>query len=48
MGGVQGKHYERFDFLDEKRAALEDWERHLDQITGKDAGANVVELKQTA
>lgn len=36
--GVQGRHYERFDFLNEKRAALEKWARHLEQIiTGKSA-----------
>jgi integrase len=30
--GVQGKHYERYDFLREKRAALEKWARHLERI----------------
>jgi integrase len=36
--GVQGKHYERYDFLNEKRAALEKWTRHLERIiTGKSA-----------
>lgn len=30
--GVQGKHYERYDFLPEKRAALEKWARHLERI----------------
>ena len=36
--GVQGKHYERYDFLTEKRAALEKWARHLERIlTGKSA-----------
>lgn len=42
MGGVQGKHYERFDFLDEKRAALEAWERFLFATEG----GNVVEMRQ--
>lgn len=36
--GVQGRHYERYDFLAEKRAALEKWARHLERIiTGKAA-----------
>lgn len=43
--GVQGKHYERYDFLTEKRAALEKWARHLERIiTGK--AAKVVQLPE--
>lgn len=30
--GVQGKHYERYDFLPEKRQALERWAAHLQRI----------------
>jgi integrase len=30
--GVQGKHYERYDYLDEKRAALALWEKHLSGV----------------
>jgi hypothetical protein len=30
--GVQGKHYERYDYLDEKRAALALWEKHLASV----------------
>ena len=30
--GVQGRHYERYDFLPEKRAALEKWARELERI----------------
>jgi integrase len=30
--GVQGKHYERYDFLDEKRRALRKWSSHLERI----------------
>lgn len=30
--GVQGKHYERYDFLPEKRQALEKWARELERI----------------
>jgi len=30
--GVQGQHYERYDFLDEKRRALRKWAAHLERI----------------
>lgn len=41
--GVQGKHYERYDFLPEKRAALEKWARHLERvITGKTAKVTAI------
>lgn len=37
--GVQAKHYERYDFLDEKRQALERWAAHLQRVlSGKSAG----------
>lgn len=46
--GVQGKHYERYDFLPEKRAALDKWARHLERITtGKTAG-KVVQIPRAA
>ena len=36
--GVQGQHYERYDFLDEKRRALRKWAAHLERIIeGKQA-----------
>lgn len=45
LSGVQAAHYDRHDYLNEKRAALEAWERHLERLrTG--ASANVVELVQ--
>lgn len=45
--GVQGKHYERYDFLSEKRAALEKWARHLERIiSGK--SAKVVQIPERA
>lgn len=45
--GAQGKHYERFHFLPEKRAALEKWAMHLDYIiNGK--SAKVVAIKGAA
>jgi integrase len=45
--GVQGRHYERYDFLPEKRAALEKWARHLERIISGKA-AKVVPLKGAA
>jgi hypothetical protein len=30
--GVQGKHYERYDYLEEKRAVLSQWEKHLSRV----------------
>lgn len=45
--GVQGKHYERYDFLKEKRAALEKWARHLERIISGKA-AKVVAIKGAA
>lgn len=42
--GVQGKHYERYDFLPEKRAALEKWARNLQRIIEGKA-AKVVPLR---
>ena len=44
--GVQGKHYERYDFLAEKRAALEKWADHLQRIIDPKREAKVVKLRQ--
>jgi len=43
--GVQGKHYERYDFLPEKRKALEKWARHLRAIIEGKPAAKVVKLR---
>lgn len=38
LGGVQTRHYDRHDYMAEKRQALKTWERHLDRLkTGKTA-----------
>lgn len=47
IAGVQDKHYDRHEYLDEKRQALLKWERHLERITS-DKPAKVVELKRKA
>jgi len=44
-GSVEGKHYDRYDYLREKRTALEKWERELKRILEESAPSNVVELK---
>ena len=35
-GGVQAKHYERYNYLKEKAAALSLWEQHLASVTSQD------------
>jgi integrase len=42
--GVQGKHYERHDFLDEKRVALDKWADHLKRIIDPTQTAKVIRL----
>ncbi len=38
LGGVQTRHYDRHDYMAEKRQALETWARHLERLkTGKTA-----------
>lgn len=44
--GVQGKHYERYNFLPEKRAALEKWADHLGRIIDPSRKAKVVDLSK--
>ena len=36
LGGVQARHYDRHNYMEEKRTTLEKWNQHLDKlITGK-------------
>jgi integrase len=42
ISGVQAKHYDRYEYITEKLAALEAWEHYL--ITGKKPAAKVIEL----
>ena len=44
--GVQGKHYERYDFLDEKRRALRKWANHLERIIEGRASAKVTPIRR--
>jgi len=45
IADVEAKHYERHDYLAEKRVALEKWERELQRIAGVGAESNVMELR---
>lgn len=42
--GVQAKHYDRYSYLPEKRAALEQWGRYLDHLASGEGGADNVVL----
>lgn len=45
--GVQAKHYDRYSYLPEKRAALEQWGRYLDKLAaGQESVDNVVLLSR--
>lgn len=46
--GVQEKHYDRYSYLPEKKAALEQWGRYLDRLKSGDGdGENVVLLSKS-
>lgn len=52
LSGVQSAHYDRHDYLREKRAALLKWERHLQRLIDgdteedTDAESNVIEFRK--
>jgi integrase len=46
LGGVQNRHYDRHDYMNEKRETLEAWERRLAQIESGVTLNNVRELKR--
>lgn len=47
LSGVQAAHYDRYEYITEKRNALEAWERRLDDIAkGKTSGSNVLPMKR--
>lgn len=43
LNDVSSKHYDRYDYLDEKRKALEAWEARLSQLEGV---SNVINLRE--
>jgi integrase len=45
-GGVSAKHYDRYDYLPERRAAMDRWSDYLDRvISGAVDGAEVIQLR---
>lgn len=47
LSGVQAAHYDRYEYIAEKRNALESWERRLDDIAkGKSSDSNVLPMKR--
>lgn len=46
ISGVQASHYDRHEYIDEKRNALNAWEERLEEIaTGRKADSNVVPIQ---
>lgn len=49
LGGVQGRHYDQHEYMDEKRNALQAWATHLQALVErKPAAPNVKKLKRAA
>jgi integrase len=48
LGGVQARHYDMHDYLDEKRRALEAWDARLTEIASGAQRENVVQMRTTA
>jgi integrase len=49
LGGVQGRHYDQHEYMDEKRAALQAWSNHLQGLVDrKPAASNVKRLSRPA
>lgn len=47
LSGVQAAHYDRYEYITEKRNALDAWERRLDDIAkGKSSDSNVLPMKR--
>lgn len=47
LSGVQAAHYDRYEYITEKRNALEAWESRLDDISkGKTSDSNVLPMKR--
>src|SRR5262249_35784072 len=46
LGGVQDRHYDRHEYMDEKRGALEAWDKRLREIEAGTKKENVVPLKR--
>jgi hypothetical protein len=46
LGGVQARHYDRHDYMPEKRAALEAWGNKIEEIANGVRRSNVRALKK--
>lgn len=46
LGGVQQRHYDRHEYALEKRAALEQWQRHLDALMAGRSAAKVMPMRK--
>lgn len=46
LSGVQAAHYDRYEYITEKRNTLEAWERRLDDITKGDSSNNVLPMRR--
>jgi integrase len=44
--GVQAKHYDKYTYTDEKRAALMQWERYLDRLVTGEEEQKIVPIRQ--
>ena len=44
LGGVQARHYDKHDYLDEKRRALESWDAELERIKSGTASEKVIPI----
>ena len=45
ISGVQAQHYDRHDYLKEKRATLIKWERHLNNVASGEKEKKILQLK---
>lgn len=45
LGGVQDRHYDKNDYLPQKRQTLARWEAHLDRVKGGKAEQKVISLR---
>ena len=45
LGGIQVRHYDRHNYIEEKRSALEKWNRHLDKIIAGQVGTVIPMLQ---
>ncbi|MDB4224950.1 integrase, partial [Granulosicoccus sp.] len=47
LSGIQQRHYDKHDYLSEKRAALDSWNRRLDKLIEEKEPKDKVETLET-